>query len=162
MVLACCRLYDQAVLVPWRSRHHAAFKRPETVAQRQRVIPKEELNVPLSDSSHLTRRLHQSLILHVTVRVLHRFLAISNFIEHKRRYLPPVAVRDSIAVIANVCGLECTGIESRWMRDFLYPSRPALRPTQPPVQCVPDIFLGGGDKASRDWRWPPTTIQNRG
>jgi len=80
----------------------------------------------------------------MAVRVLHRFLAIYNFIEHYRRYLPPVADRVSVAAIAGVYGLECTGIVSRWMRNFLYPSRPTLRPTQPPVQRVPDIFLGWG------------------
>jgi len=34
-------------------------------------------------------------------------------------------------------GLDGPGIESRWGRDFSHPPRPALRPTQPPVQWVP-------------------------
>jgi len=34
------------------------------------------------------------------------------------------------------------GIESRWGRDFLRMSRPALRPTQPPVKWVPGISRG--------------------
>jgi hypothetical protein len=34
-------------------------------------------------------------------------------------------------------GLDGTGFESQWERDFLHLSRPALGPTQPPIQGVP-------------------------
>jgi hypothetical protein len=36
--------------------------------------------------------------------------------------------------IATRYGLDGPGIESRWERDFLHPSRPDLGPTQPPVK----------------------------
>ena len=45
-----------------------------------------------------------------------------------------VVGRDSSVGIATRYGLDGPGIESRWGRDFLHPSRPALRPTQTPVQ----------------------------
>jgi hypothetical protein len=48
----------------------------------------------------------------------------------------------------------CSGIESRWRRDFPHPSRPALGPTQSPVRLVPSLFHGF--KAVGTWRWPPT------
>jgi len=41
--------------------------------------------------------------------------------------------------IATRYGLEGSGIESRWRRDFPHLSRPALEPTQPPVQWVPGL-----------------------
>jgi hypothetical protein len=41
-----------------------------------------------------------------------------------------------------------SGIESRWGRDFLHPSRPALGPNQPPKQWVP--VLSGVKWTGRD------------
>ena len=46
------------------------------------------------------------------------------------------------------------GIESRWGRDFLLPSKPALSTTQPPIQWV--LGLSPGGKAAREWCWPTT------
>jgi hypothetical protein len=48
---------------------------------------------------------------------------------------------DSVG-IATGYGLDGSGIESPWRQDFSQLSRPALGPTQPPVQWVPG-FSGG-------------------
>ena len=49
---------------------------------------------------------------------------------------------DSAVGIATRYGLDGPGIESRWGRDFPRSSRPALGPTQPPVQWVPGLSRG--------------------
>jgi hypothetical protein len=48
--------------------------------------------------------------------------------------------RDSVVGIVTRYGLDGPEIESRQGRDFQHPSRPALGPTQPPVQWVPGHY----------------------
>jgi len=49
---------------------------------------------------------------------------------------------DSVVGTATGYGLDGSGIESRWERDFPHLSRPALGSIQPPVQWVPGVKSG--------------------
>jgi hypothetical protein len=56
----------------------------------------------------------------------------------------------SVDGIATGYGLDGPGIESRWGRDFPRLPRPALWPTQPPVQWVSGFSPGGTERPGRD------------
>jgi len=61
------------------------------------------------------------------------------FCKVTQRYV----ARDGVVRVATCYGLDGQRIESRWGRDFPRPSRPALGPTQPPIQWVLSLFPGG-------------------
>jgi len=77
-----------------------------------------------------------------------------------------VSVVGGIVGIATCYGLDGPGIESQCARDFPHPSKPAPRPTQPPIQCVESSWnvMAHGDaregKWSGNWRmeWVASTL----
>ena len=69
----------------------------------------------------------------------------------------------SVVGIATAYGLDNPGIESLWGRDFPHLSRPAVRPTQPPVQWVAGVSRGYG-RPGRDANLSPPSsaeVKNR-
>jgi len=77
-----------------------------------------------------------------------------------------VHVVGRVVGIAIGYGLDGPEIESRWKRNFPHLSRPALGPTQPPVQWIPGISRGK-ERPGRDadpspiivpWSWKGRAI----
>ena len=68
------------------------------------------------------------------------------FGENMRHGIDPVHVMsvgwESAVCIATAYWLDGPVIESRWERDFPHLSRPAMAPTQPPIQWVPRLSRG--------------------
>ena len=66
---------------------------------------------------------------------------------HKRKKLVGIAIR---------YGLDCPGTACRLGRDFPHLSRPALEPSQSPVNGVPGPFLGV-NRPGRSVNHPPAS-----
>jgi hypothetical protein len=58
-----------------------------------------------------------------------------------------------VSIVATYCRLDSLMIEPRLGRDFPHLPRPALGPTQSPVQGVLGLFPRG--KVAGAWHWPP-------
>jgi hypothetical protein len=62
--------------------------------------------------------------------------------------------RDNVVGIATVKGMDGTGVESQWVRDFPSPSRPAMWPTQPRVS-----FPGLEQPGNGAEHWPLSSVE---
>ena len=135
------------------------FHRPVKIAQAVTPIT----CTPKSPPGISTREL--PILTEAFRRFLQPALAIAGVVPHIRpRPLPVTSFtiiyllivlsldvgRDSSVGIATRYGLDGPRIEYRWGRNFSHQSRPALGPTQFPVQWVPGLFPGG--KAAGAWR----------
>ena len=83
------------------------------------------------------------------------FRLINRLTEYLTHYETEGGPGSSVG-IATGYGLESPRIESRWGRDFPHLSRPALGPTQPPVQWVPRL-PGGKKRPGRDANPSPSS-----
>jgi hypothetical protein len=71
--------------------------------------------------------------------------------KQQREFSPTVIEHGPGSVVGIATGYRLDGpeIKSRWGRDFPHLSRPALEPTQPPVNGY-RVFPGGKERPGRD------------
>ena len=94
------------------------------------------------------------------IQILSAFFCLPNYTPTHPLYAFSIELCEpgSVVGIATAYRLDGPGIESRWVRDFTYLSRPALRPTHPPVKWVPGLSRGKV-RPGRDADPPPSSAE---
>ena len=104
------------------------------------------INAQLSVHDYGGKHSKETSVIHSTLTMLmaQRHFTIFNSHENCQYYANYFSKcgPGSVVFIATGYGLDGPGIESPLGRDLPHLSRPALGPTQPPVQWVPGLSLG--------------------
>jgi hypothetical protein len=87
----------------------------------------------------------------ITVRTINRLIFIAQ--------IQCVGGPGSSVGIATGYGLDGSGMESRWGRDFPHLFRPSLGPNQPPVQWVPGLSRGTKRPGRDTGPSPPSSVE---
>jgi hypothetical protein len=93
-------------------------------------------------AAYYSRRAQTSYALWQTPEITHMSSLFYILCVQFNTYIHTIGGGHISVSIATRYGLEGPGIDSRWGRDFPQLSRPALEPTQPPIQWVPVLFPG--------------------
>jgi hypothetical protein len=69
-------------------------------------------------------------------------ILVRKFDRHKEQDNIQIVGHDSVVSTATPYGLDCSGFKHQWGETILLPSRPAIRPTQPPAQWALGLSQG--------------------